>query len=1372
MKLLKKVSNKEKQIHFRPKIFIGITTYNNVENIENIKKVAASGYDYLVVDDFSTDGLVKKLLANNIKFLQPEKKVGGPGKSRNIIIQNALKSDANFITFLDGDDELNFNELAKVVDAIDINDEYVATQMLTENNDVFLRTINASWNFQGRVDKDSLLKQEEYRKIFNSNGGRIYNLNFIEKYNLKYIDDQPGQDTLFNLMCLNHAQQFFINNNNFFYIRKIYDDSLSNNFNIDSLKKRYKTHSEIGITTSNVKFFQRQHALSKINNLNATLFEKEELYNIVLNHYENKDEFSFKARDNQKDKDIEVNNDYERNFDQKLGIITYHTNENVINSFKDNEDIEIITYSSISKLIESLYKTIVEKNIDNVVYFSADLKQKLNENVVEEYVQNKNTNKIVIPYLKDSKFNDVYNVHQNTIKNEYSLFELGLNSIDGIVLPNEIFKYKLQLNESLFESNIAIVLTDYGRVEYNLKLVIDSKLSYYSKYKLSNYLIGNRRINVISFDMLCLDKNQYFFYRKDNFDFKKLIGFKEFTQNEKDLISYSIDNTKLNNGFYVVNKFNEVISIYLKDNSIKEIDFEKMICLPIQREVKYQIFALLDDYQLVNVKNVIQGDVSPKYHNESLLNHFLGSYYNVERVAVENSWTKVGSLCMSHMWLQFVYNKNDFIIGSKFLVSLNHKNKLLQSIDYVTLNPAHYTFKKNKFFEMVFVDENQNVIHIGQINKFVKVKVIIITNGKFKIKNKNLLIVKRDFSLTISRETLLKNGQHVYNSSNWAYCLSDEELLTGTTLIKSSDVLGFTNAYNINKQIMSYKPIIFSTSMLNHKTQILHYLLRKVEKFRMNRKVSIGLLVDDYAYLNTNIKIFDFDFYIHSKPKTCNVKEYILTNENDMLRLKAKYEINQPILIKAKIETQMDINRIILFLETQENRSSDNFLIENLAQAEEQLNIKSNLINVNFIDSAVNCNPKYTLDISTDFEYGKDTLFNVENIMALNNNQEFDLTSSENININNIKAVKYNGSSIAILTRSFITSEDLYSNKYVYNRICKYKEDGTNVVVYTKTLNEYVYDGIKVMPLSMLEAQNQKSLTFTNIHIHSLQHYLLIGTTLGVPVTLFSHGVDIFSYHTREHNAHDFDTHSILRLMRNDVENQENYIRAFNNTNGRCEIVFCSNWLQNEFMNKTKLNIIPTRVVNNHIDCDFFEYIEKDFTKIKFLTIKSFSNHNYANDILVDTIYYLSETYDKFNEMEFTIVGDGKLFEKQTSKIKDFKNVKLEQRFLTSLEIKEYHKNHNVGIYITRADTQGISRLESMASGLLTISTAVQGIPEFSSKLSHLINENTVEYLSQKLIDVFENKENHLLTTKEDRKFVVDKLSLNNTVRKDCDYLI
>jgi len=136
-------------------------------------------------------------------------------------------------------------------------------------------------------------------------------------------------------------------------------------------------------------------------------------------------------------------------------------------------------------------------------------------------------------------------------------------------------------------------------------------------------------------------------------------------------------------------------------------------------------------------------------------------------------------------------------------------------------------------------------------------------------------------------------------------------------------------------------------------------------------------------------------------------------------------------------------------------------------------------------------------------------------------------------------------------------------------------------------------------------------------------------------------------------------------------------------------------------------------VIHNYINGKFFEYREKTAAdRLRILSIRPYSSATYANDLTVAAIEELARR-PFFKELSFTLVGSGPLFAPLTGRIAHRPNVDLQERFLTQAEITTYHAAHGVFLCPTRMDSQGVSRDEAMASGLVPVTTGIAAVPEF-----------------------------------------------------------
>jgi glycosyltransferase involved in cell wall biosynthesis len=161
--------------------------------------------------------------------------------------------------------------------------------------------------------------------------------------------------------------------------------------------------------------------------------------------------------------------------------------------------------------------------------------------------------------------------------------------------------------------------------------------------------------------------------------------------------------------------------------------------------------------------------------------------------------------------------------------------------------------------------------------------------------------------------------------------------------------------------------------------------------------------------------------------------------------------------------------------------------------------------------------------------------------------------------------------------------------------------------------------------------------------------------------------------------------------------------------------VFVSNYLAEEVMTDYGVRL-PDRaysVIHNVVDAELFPYHEKPpEQRFKLLSIRPYASPKYANDLTVRAIELLRDK-PFFHDLEFRLVGDGRLLEETVAPLRDLPNVIIDPTFLTQAEIAALHREYGVFLNPTRWDSQGVSRDEAMASGLVPITNRSSAVPEF-----------------------------------------------------------
>lgn len=145
------------------------------------------------------------------------------------------------------------------------------------------------------------------------------------------------------------------------------------------------------------------------------------------------------------------------------------------------------------------------------------------------------------------------------------------------------------------------------------------------------------------------------------------------------------------------------------------------------------------------------------------------------------------------------------------------------------------------------------------------------------------------------------------------------------------------------------------------------------------------------------------------------------------------------------------------------------------------------------------------------------------------------------------------------------------------------------------------------------------------------------------------------------------------------------------------------------------------RVIPNHIDATAFRArVRRPEEATKLLLLRSFSERNYGNDIALRALEILAAE-PGFDRLDVTVRGFGRHFADETTKLRAFPNVTVEERYSSPIEMAVAHQRHGVYLCPTRFDTQGVMLGEAMASGMATITNPVAAIPEFTDASCSLL---------------------------------------------------
>lgn len=315
---------------------------------------------------------------------------------------------------------------------------------------------------------------------------------------------------------------------------------------------------------------------------------------------------------------------------------------------------------------------------------------------------------------------------------------------------------------------------------------------------------------------------------------------------------------------------------------------------------------------------------------------------------------------------------------------------------------------------------------------------------------------------------------------------------------------------------------------------------------------------------------------------------------------------------------------------------------------------------------------------------------------------------------------------VLVVCNAYPSPGVLYRNGFIHRRVLAYVSAGMRVRVFyhhepVATPYDYEFEGVSVEVgrsrdlLALLRGE-----TFDAVLVHFAEPgriQPLIEAQVSCPVLVWVHGFEAEAWHRRWFNFLDSAEEAIVALERRTsyYEEQNAFLRHLV-TDEPLDFTWInvSEWFQRMVVEPDiGAEMHGSHVIPNLVDERLFRFEPKeDADRLRVLSIRPFASRKYANDLTVRAIKELSRR-PFFGELEFTICGEGRLFEREVADLRDLPNVSLHERFFSQDEIVYLHQLHGVFLAPTRFDSQGVSMCEAMSSGLATISSDVAAIPEF-----------------------------------------------------------
>lgn len=375
---------------------------------------------------------------------------------------------------------------------------------------------------------------------------------------------------------------------------------------------------------------------------------------------------------------------------------------------------------------------------------------------------------------------------------------------------------------------------------------------------------------------------------------------------------------------------------------------------------------------------------------------------------------------------------------------------------------------------------------------------------------------------------------------------------------------------------------------------------------------------------------------------------------------------------------------------------------------------------------------------------------------------------------------------VLVVCNAYPSEKALYRNGFIHRRTKAYVAAGIDVEVFYhhEPISEaysYEYDGVYVTvgnSANLAAKANDSKYDAFLVHFAEEERVEPLLRQAGSrPIIIWIHGFEAEAWHRRWFNFIES-----AQQIREAISKKDTYYRPqltyFHNLveskDPRISFVNVSRWFEQHVV-QPDLDVAfeDSRVIHNLVDNEVFPYVEKAPEQRKhILSIRPYASRKYANDQTVKAILELSKR-PFFNDLNFTIAGQGKLFEDTTAPIAGFRNVHLLNRFFNQEEIAALHREHGIFLSPTRFDSQGVSMCEAAASGLVNLSTKVSAVPEFFTDHvdSLLAAPESHEDLADNIEELYFNPDLFMRLSRAGSERMKNQCGVDATVNKEIELI-
>ena len=368
---------------------------------------------------------------------------------------------------------------------------------------------------------------------------------------------------------------------------------------------------------------------------------------------------------------------------------------------------------------------------------------------------------------------------------------------------------------------------------------------------------------------------------------------------------------------------------------------------------------------------------------------------------------------------------------------------------------------------------------------------------------------------------------------------------------------------------------------------------------------------------------------------------------------------------------------------------------------------------------------------------------------------------------------------IAIITSRYPEKNNPYNHMFVHMRCVEMIKQGENIEVFVPSniSERYIYDSVTVnkMPskeivkriqgIDVLYLHLLNIYPFNKVNGSPIYKYIIDNKT---PFAMYVHGSEVQRYTSRMYEFR-FKITDVLKWIKKDIFVIPIMKRFTRKTikNRNAMFIFPSKWMKEEMERNLNCSISRYKIIPNGIDTEFFAYRNQYENRYKLLTIRSLSGKVYDIEKTVNVMSHLPEQFT------LDIYGEG-VYLNQYLKLIQNKNlterIQIIPTFIGKEKMKNIFKKYSAFISTTKIDSQGITIMEAMSSGLLGINTNNSSKKEFFNDLSNSVLGNDPKEIANKINKVCNNPDLYEKITKKGSESI-KKINIAITVKKEIKAL-